>query len=121
MKKTESQFTLERQVLDGALARGGADVEFPTHGKAVAFRQRCYTYRKWKREMLGEASPYEKLVIKDLGKEGKIVQVRGRELDAKVTFLNGPPLAPDPIEIPDDALMEEAEEMARRLVGRIEL
>lgn len=118
-KRTESQYALERQVLDGALRSRGADVEFPTHGKAVAFRQRCYAFRKWKRESLGEASPYEILTIKDLGKDGRVVQIRPRELEATVTFLDGPPLNQDHFEenftIDDDELLGEADNLVKRL------
>lgn len=125
--KTDKQFFREKQALDVALAQGGADVEFPTHGRAVSFRQRCYTFRKWKRETMGEASPYEDLIIKPVDADSSVVKIRGREMDGIIRPLGGPPIASQepektvPFEDEDDPLLDEVLGFKKKLVGGIDL
>lgn len=125
--KTDKQFFREKQALDVALAQGGADVEFPTHGRAVSFRQRCYTFRKWKRETLGDSSLYEDLIIKPVEADSSIVKIRGREMDGIIRPLGGPPIASAesekaaPIIEEDDPLLDEVLSVRKKLVGGIDL
>ena len=80
--KTDSQFHFEKEALDTALSSGSASVTFPSPGKAVLFRQRCYAFRKWKRESMGGDSPYELLTIKSLNKGACTVEIVGRTAEA---------------------------------------
>ena len=111
--KTDLHFQYEKQAMDVALASGSARVAFPTPGKAVAFRQRCYAFRKWKRDTLGDQSPYELLTIPALTKGSLEVVITGRKFEGTIVPGQGEPLtapAPEPeapsldLDINDDDL-----------------
>lgn len=113
--KTDAQFKFEKQALDVALATGSAQVTFPTSGKAVQFRQRCYAFRKWKRETLGDASPYEALTIK--AAEGSTIHITGKTFEGEIVA--GPGLASPEVE--DDELFSEILGVKEKLVGGLDL
>lgn len=96
--KTDSQFKFEKQALDVALASGSAQVTFPTPGKAVQFRQRCYAFRKWKRETMGDQSPYEALTIK--APQGSSIEIVGRKFEGQIVA--GPGLVEPVLEVEDE-------------------
>jgi len=103
--KTDSQFRFEKEALDVALATGSASVDFPTRGKAVAFRQRCYAFRKWKRDTLGDLSPYEALTIKALAPGATKVEITGKTFEGKIT-----PGTEGPVALPESATLTEEEQ-----------
>lgn len=90
--KSDSQFRFEKEALDVALAHGSASVNFLTPGKAVQFRQRCYTFRKWKRETIGDSSPYEMLTIKMLAPGATTVEIVQRTFEGTIVPGNGAPV-----------------------------
>ena len=104
--KTDSQFKFEKQALDTALASGSAQVNFPTAGKAVQFRQRCYAFRKWKREILGDQSPYEILTIKALSAGSTTLDIVAKQFEGEIIAGQGEPLAEPP---PSMDVVEELE------------
>ncbi len=57
LPKYSSRYPIEREVLDYALANGGARYTLDTPGKAVHFRQRAYAFRKVLWGELNAANP----------------------------------------------------------------
>lgn len=55
------QYDDVRTILDVALSTNGGEVELPTHGEAVHWRQRAYRFRKLFAETISANSPYDKL------------------------------------------------------------
>lgn len=122
--KTDLQFRFEKEALDVALATGSARVTFSTPGKAVQFRQRCYSFRKWKRETLGDESPYELLTIKSLAKGATVIEIVGRQFEGTIIPGAGSPITSPVREEPEMEFSEdelsELDEVIKK-VGSIEL
>lgn len=96
--KSDLQFKYEKEALDVALATGSARVSFPTPGKAVAFRQRCYAFRKWKRDTMGDQSPYELLTIPAIAKGALEVVITGRKFEGTIVPGQGEPITAPAVE-----------------------
>jgi len=122
--KSDSQYRFEKEALDIALSTGSASVSFTTPGKAVQFRQRCYTFRKWKRETVGDSSPYEMLTIKMLEKGSTTVEIVQRTFEGQITPGAGKPLVEveergDPELSPED--LEILGPTLKKVFGEVEI
>jgi hypothetical protein len=102
-----------REILDAALAAGGGEVELPTHGEAIHWRQRAYKFRKMYAELVEINSPYDQLSFRDPG-AGAVIQIVAAGKAVKFRPAQGEtPLASAP-EI-NDPLFDIAKSIADKL------
>jgi hypothetical protein len=121
-EKIALQFHAERQILDKCLQHGGGTYTAPTYGKAVLFRQRCYSFMKKYREALqaSAASPYDILILKALPLKKEVkdinapqpVSIEVRSLDGEFTAGDG-----EAVETPgaEDDFLSDAMDLAKDL------
>lgn len=101
------QYDDVRVILDAAIAAHGGEVELPTHGEAVHWRQRAYAFRKMYAEHISAASPYDKLTLPRLTPASNIVVIKVSHQPA-VFRPKVKPTAPA-----DDELLNYAESLAK--------
>ena len=99
-----------KEILDVALQTSGGEVQLPSYGAAIKWRQRAYQFRKLYAECVQSPSPYDRLTIKALAKGDTTVTLRMIEQRAtfkpKATFRGASPI------VEDDPLLEAARKLA---------
>jgi len=102
-------------VLDAALASGGGTYALSSHGQAVHWRQRVYTFRKYYAERVTANSKYDQLTLPRIEENSSVVVMRLRSPLGNFT----PAGAIAPLVEPDldDDLLSAAEEFAKKLGG----
>jgi hypothetical protein len=103
-----------REILDAALASGGGQVELPTHGEAVHWRQRAYKFRKLYAQTVPHSS-YDQLSLRDPG-AGCVVEIRKAGQLAKFSPAQGEAAIAVP-EPTNDPLFDLAKSIADKLDG----
>jgi len=133
--KTLPRFTDVAQVLEAALAAGGARYVLSRRGEAVKFRHRCYAYRAALARLDGErkanmpgtapSTRFDTLVIrigaKDTAEEATLLS-EFNQPKGQILALDGKPLVP--INRPssaDDPLLAEAQALLENKDFDIEL
>lgn len=103
-----TQYLDVRQVLDSALSSGGGSYALDTHGAAVHWRHRAYTFRKKFYEQTGDAR-YDVLLFKRVPQDSSTVMIE--LVKPKGTFVP----AGRPVSEPVDDLTAVAEALAKKL------
>lgn len=120
--KTIHSYRNEQRAIDEAFARGGAQVTFPSKGKAIHFRQRCYTFRKLflaqaaRESVLGmPETPYDNLFLgqPEETPRGWSVRIEQRKFEGILEDLDGGEIALDE----EDELAAQAAAFAKSLKG----
>lgn len=106
-----------RAVLDAALAAGGGTFSCETHGAAVHWRQRANQFRKHYAEVLGPKAmlPYDMLIFPRIGPDSCEVTIKIRQIAGVFT----PAINDVQVSTSNDALLEAAESLRRRLEGGV--
>lgn len=63
-----------KSIADSALAAGGGQYTLPSHGEAVHWRQRFYSFRKAYAKAFG-ANPYDQLILRRIDKDSSTVTI----------------------------------------------
>jgi len=102
-------------VLDAALASGGGSYALLSHGQAVHWRQRAYTFRKLYAETINANSKYDQLTLPRIEENSSVVVMRLRNPMGNFTpASNIVPILDAGL---DDDLLSVAEEFAKKLGG----
>ncbi len=109
-KSRLGQFDDVRLILDAALASNGGEVELPTHGEAVHWRQRAYRFRKMFAETISAISPYDKLSFPRIEEGSRKVIIKVGVTNAIFTPANTT-FTPVP---EDDPVLQAALEVAKK-------
>lgn len=103
-----------REVLDGAIEAGGGTYELETHGKAVHWRHRAYTFRKLFAEIhYPTPSKYDVLSFKKIPDESNVVVIVIGQQRGVFTPANAAP--PVLAEKKADLMLEAAKELFKDL------
>jgi hypothetical protein len=110
-----------REILDAALRANGGNYKLATHGQAVHWRQRAYKFRKLYAEVHGDhrESPYDALTLPTVPSDSSTVMIRVITKQGTFEPNEEPATFPNDLELFTDDLQEVADEIAKKLEGKL--